>query len=351
VTSGIYRVVLSYGIVLMIAELFFGIGLVLALGFAILWFIVPCVKFMHYVARGGSLAAVRGRAVGISFAAIALIIAFLAFAPMPNRFTAPGVVEATGYRQIFAPVDGFIAEETAAESREVKSGGKLLVLSNPQLDLEINALTSQRQEINELQRGALVNSIASAEPLRQRLAAIEQKLATVEEQRSLLNVAAPIGGQWVAPRQGQRTGHWLSRGEPLGEIVDPASYQFTAVVPQDEAAALFAGQMAGAEVRIHGEAGMSIPVKIERIVPAQQDELPSAALGWRSGGTVAVSPSDHGGRRTTEPFFKVIATIGATDAGLFHRRTGVIRFDLSPEPLLQQWWRKGRQLLQKRYRV
>jgi putative peptide zinc metalloprotease protein len=349
--SGLYRIFISYGIVLIIASYFFGIGLVLALVFAVAAFIVPVFKFSAYVARGASLSRVRGRACAVTFGALASVIAFLALAPMPNRFTAPGVVEAENYRQIFTPTDGFIAEEKIAEHNHVAKGADLVGLANPELDMEIAALESQLQEIKELQRTALSESIASAEPLRQRLVSVEQKLGILNEQRGLLRVTSPMEGEWVAPHQGQRSGRWLQRGEPLGEIVTPGAFRFSAVVAQDEAAALFGGQMAGAEVRIKGQGGISVPVKITRIVPAQQDELPSAALGWQSGGDVAVTNGDDSGRRTAEPFFKVIATFGESHALLFHRRTGVIRFELPDEPLLQQWWRKGRQLLQKRYRV
>ena len=36
---------------------------------------------------------------------------------------------------------------------------------------------------------------------------------------------------------------------------------------------------------------------------------------------------------------------------LLHGRSGKIRVEMRPEPLLAQWWRKLRQLLQKRYQI
>jgi hypothetical protein len=38
-------------------------------------------------------------------------------------------------------------------------------------------------------------------------------------------------------------------------------------------------------------------------------------------------------------------------AALLHGRSGKIRFDLDPEPLLPRWIRRVRQLLQQRYQV
>jgi putative peptide zinc metalloprotease protein len=48
----------------------------------------------------------------------------------------------------------------------------------------------------------------------------------------------------------------------------------------------------------------------------------------------------------------VEATIEPTeDVALFHGRSGKIRYSLTPQPLLRQWVRKLRQLLQQRYQI
>jgi putative peptide zinc metalloprotease protein len=80
--------------------------------------------------------------------------------------------------------------------------------------------------------------------------------------------------------------------------------------------------------------------------------LPSAALGWFGGGEVAVSRKDDTGLQTAEPFFQIFADIQFNPAVMFfHGRSGKLRFTLHPEPLLFQWGRKLRQLLQKRYQI
>jgi putative peptide zinc metalloprotease protein len=53
-----------------------------------------------------------------------------------------------------------------------------------------------------------------------------------------------------------------------------------------------------------------------------------------------------------EPFYEVRLGIAAgTQAALYHGRSGKVRFRLAPEPLLRQWYRKLRQLLQQRYQL
>ena len=67
----------------------------------------------------------------------------------------------------------------------------------------------------------------------------------------------------------------------------------------------------------------------------------------------AASLSPSVGLRAAEPFFLVVAKVapGPVTAALLHDRTGVVRFSLPPEPLLWQWVRSFRQLLQERYQI
>src|SRR5690606_31112749 len=163
---------------------------------------------------------------------------------------------------------------------------------------------------------------------------------------------SPRAGVWVAPHHEEWQGGWVDRGAALGEVINRDAFRFSAVVSQAEAAALFSHGIRGTQVRLKGEAGRVIHASIDRIVPGQQDELPSAALGWRGGGEVAVQSGDPTGLRSAEPFFQVVANLDAAP-GVFmaHHRSGEIRFELPNQPLLSQWWRRVRQLVQQRYRI
>jgi putative peptide zinc metalloprotease protein len=88
-------------------------------------------------------------------------------------------------------------------------------------------------------------------------------------------------------------------------------------------------------------------------VPGGQEILPSAALGWGAGGEVPVAVEDNSqGNKTKEPFFEVRGDIAANEGVAFlDGRSGKIRFQLPPEPLLPRWMRSLWQLLQKRYEI
>jgi putative peptide zinc metalloprotease protein len=147
-------------------------------------------------------------------------------------------------------------------------------------------------------------------------------------------------------------GSWVTRGTAIGLIVDDRAFRFVAVVTQEEAAGLFGERVRGAEVRVSGHAATDAAVRSWRIIPFQQKQLPSAALGWRAGGTLAVSLKDASGTESAEPFFEIHADLAPTPGvAMLQGRTGLLRLTLIPEPLAVQWVRSLRQLVQRRYRT
>jgi putative peptide zinc metalloprotease protein len=138
----------------------------------------------------------------------------------------------------------------------------------------------------------------------------------------------------------------------LGLVVNGSSFEFLAPVAQADGDALFGRRLLGAEVRLFGQGGVSVRIDRWTVIPGEQERLPSAALGWAAGGEIPVAASDAQGQRAREPFFEVQADVQAgSDAALLHGRSGKIRFDLAPEPLLPRWIRRVRQLLQQRYQA
>ena len=88
------------------------------------------------------------------------------------------------------------------------------------------------------------------------------------------------------------------------------------------------------------------------VIPAEQVSLPSAALGFGAGGGVAIDVTDQSGLSAAEPFYEVRLGISSeSPVSLLHGRSGRVRFGLPDEPLLVQWYRKLRQLLQDRYQL
>jgi putative peptide zinc metalloprotease protein len=120
---------------------------------------------------------------------------------------------------------------------------------------------------------------------------------------------------------------------------------------------LFGAAKEGAEVRFPGSSGRDAAVTEWRVVPGRQEQLPSPALGWQAQGPVRTREDDSRGLRADQPFFLVVGRIPAAgvDAGegplLWQGRVGTMRFARPWTPLLVQWARDFRQLLQTRYQI
>lgn len=352
VMSGIYRVVVFSGIILFVADQFLLAGLIMAFICVISWGVVPLSRFASYLASSPRLARTRPRAIAVSVGGVAAALFFLAVCPFPNRFRAPGVLEALDYVRVVNHAPGYVNKILVSSGTEVRPGTPLMELTDRELDLEIEAAIAQREETLALERRAMYLEPADLEPIRKRLETIKRKLKDLGEQRVALVVRAREKGTWVSPRSKEMVGTWIPRGSSVGEIVNHEGFRFSAVVSQDEASNLFVDQINKVEVRLFGQVGANLEVRDYQIIPFEHEKLPSAALGWRGGGDVPVSLNDESGLKAAEPFFQIYANLKPLPGvALLHGRSGKIRFSLRSEPLIHQWARKLRQLLQKRYQI
>jgi len=280
----------------------------------------------------------------------ALLVVALGIIPFPNHFRAPGVLQTAEHTIIVSETPGNVESLLARSGERVVRGQPLIQLRDRDLDSALATTRAQLEEAAAQELRALQRQTADLKPLRSHQEAIAKQLRKLESEQAALTVRARHDGFWISPELENLRGAWLARGTPLGIIVNPKGWQFSAVVSQGEASRLFASEIRGAHVRLRGQAGVELPITGQKIIPAEHQTLPSAALGWRGGGEVAVALDDPNGTRAAEPFFELRATLGDADtATLLHGRSGKVRFDLAPEPLLPQWLRKLRQLLQKQY--
>jgi putative peptide zinc metalloprotease protein len=352
ILSGIYRVVVFAGIIFFVADKFLLAGMIMALLCVIAWGIVPLFRLLAYLATSPRLSKTRLRAAAVCLGALASVAAFLALFPFPNRFRAPGVVETIQYTQVINESPGYVRQIMAPSGADVREGTPLLALADRELDLAMAAALAQEREARALELRALSQGAADLQPIRKRLETIAARIADLARKREALTVRARQAGVWVSPNVRDLAGAWVQRGAVLGKIVNRSDFRFSAVVSQSEAAELFSGQIRKVEIRVNGQGGENLEVAGYRIIPFRQEKLPSAALGWRGGGEVAVSARDQSGRQAVEPFFQILADLRpAAGALLLHGRSGKVRFTLAPRPLLAQWVHSFRQLLQTRYRI
>lgn len=351
-TGHVYRVFVFSAILLFMADRFLILGIIMAVVCLVSWIVVPLIKLVRYLAASPNLERNRARAIAVCSGAAAALVVLLGVVPFPNHFRAPGILQAVEHTIVVNEADGYLDKILAPTGAQVSRGQPLLQMTDRQLDFELAGVRAMREETEALRLRALQQQAADLKPIAARLEAIDKRLRRLEAQHDSLTVRAKHDGRWIAPDLDHAFGAWLSRGTALGQLIDSNAFFFSAIIPQKEASRLFDHEIRFANVRLRGQAGIALPVLDQKIIPAEHEVLPSAALGWRGGGDIPVVLSDSSGLRATEPFFEVRATVGPVgQAAILHGRSGRIRFQLEAQPLLQQWVRKLRQLLQKRYAI
>jgi putative peptide zinc metalloprotease protein len=350
ITSGIYRVFVFSGVLLLVADRFLLIGLIMAAVCAVSWVTVPTGKFLYYLASSPRLARVRWRACAVVTGLAVVLLLLLAVIPFPNHFRAPGVVQAEQRSEVINEVAGRVEKLLAEPGATVSRGQPLLQLTNRELALELADAQGRYQETEARVREALSKTNADLKPLENRLEAVANRLSKLRADEVALTIRARHQGIWVAPRVKDTMGRQLDRGVPLGLVVNSGAFEFVATVPQTDADAAFARQPHSAEVRLRGQAGQVVKVSQWTVVPGGKQTLPSPALGWAAGGEVPVAANEP--EKAKEPFFEIHANLlPAPEVAFLHGRSGTIRFTLEPKPLLQRWLRRLSQLLQKRYQL
>jgi putative peptide zinc metalloprotease protein len=350
IASGIYRTIVFSGVLLVVADKFLILGMIMAAVCVISWITIPAGKFIYYLAASPRLDRVRVRAVGISAALAAVLLVLLAVVPFPSHFRSPGIVEARARTQVVNDVAGHVEKLLTAPGSTVAAGQPLLLLTNRELEVDFANAISRKEEIEARFRLALGATNADMKPLESQLASVNEELLKLGADKAALTVRARQDGIWISPRPQDYIGRRIERGTPIGMLVDPRDFEFVATLTQADADAAFGAKPENGQVRLVGQAGVVLAVPQWRIVPGGQQTLPSVALGWGAGGPIPVASRDP--YRAAEPFFEIHADIPTTaGAALLHGGSGQIRFSLKPEPLLPRWLRRLRQVLQKRYQV
>ena len=156
----------------------------------------------------------------------------------------------------------------------------------------------------------------------------------------------------MAPDIDRITDRYLPRGRRIGVVANLDDLRIRAVAGQDVAGRLIKEAAPSVDIRVKDQPDIELAGQIERIIPAGQERLPSAALGYAAGGSTQIVLDDASGRQTAEPFFEILVVPALQEPGQMRPgQSMVLRFETSPKPLLVQGWRTLLQLFQQRFQI
>jgi putative peptide zinc metalloprotease protein len=367
--SLIYRTFMVVGILLYISQRYLVLGAILGIVFGFMWVLLPVLKAIAYLWTSPKLESCRLRACSVSFGLVAALLAFLALVPMPNHFRAEAVVRADPFNRVYSGADGRLDKVLVTSGQLVNQGDALLLMSNTELDHDLELLNAEQAQAEAQARLSLEEDPAQYKSMATYFRALEARRAKLLADKAALTIRAPSTGRWLAPDITLRLGVTMPRGLELGIVQGEQRYFVSAVVKQDEVSRLFTSEhVRDTRVKIRGQEGVTLSVSDFIAIPSEREALPSAALGILGGGTTDVKnraqdnrnlpgpgmvEAEQGrGTYTKEPVFELRATLQPSPlVTLVHGQRAVTRLALTPEPLLWQWTRQVRQVFLKDYQM
>ncbi|HUQ09935.1 MAG TPA: hypothetical protein VM146_06420 [Steroidobacteraceae bacterium] len=350
VASWFYRILVTIGIILFIADQFFIFGVLLALWALFQFLGMPIYKAAKHIRTSPSLARVRARATRFALGAAAAMVAIAVFVPLPLRTQAQGVVWLPERSLLRAGVEGEFQEWLVPPGTRVSRGAPLALLADSKLDAELAAARASVDEYQARYDAQAFTEPAAAQVVLQQLGQYRRRLRHAEEQHSRLIVVAESDGVLVAPRDTDMPGTRYKKGELLGYLLDRAQLIARVAVTQEDID-LVRSQLTRAELRVADDIDSIHRVPTVRAMPGAVDELPSAALGTTGGGAIAVDPQDQNGTKLLQRVFLFDLDLGGE---IRPERFGThvhVRFEHQYEPLAHQWYRRIRQLFLSRFDV
>lgn len=352
--SFLYRLLISIGIVLFTADEWLVLGFLMAMLTTITLIVIPAYRAITYLLLSPRIHRNKTRVYSVC-SAFLLFILSLCFIPYSSEIEATGIVESTHFTSIFAETNGYLQKIHVQNGQFVSQGDTLFEFSSNELTLSIQSLKAKITEEQILLAQARNENIADVDSIEKYLVVLEENLAALQKDEQKLNVVAQHSGIWVAPHEfAPKLGNWFKRGMKLGEIISPSEFRFTAVVTQEQAFDLFEGNANPVgEVKLRLNTQPTFKTDAVQIIPYERRELPSAALGWLGGGSIAVTRNEKSlGKEAAESFFEVRAQMQASDNALFfHGASGILRLELPPKSFVSKAVRIINQTLLKRYKL
>jgi len=318
VMSGAYRLFVSVMILFYIADKLFFLGALLALGSLVGWVFMPIGKFVKYLATGPELQRVRRRAVAVSAGIAAGLLILVGLIPVPDWNRAEGLVEPARMAKLYMAGDGFVTTVLPTGEQVQPDGAALLTAEDQPLLARRRQLLAERRTTAIRLNVARTQEIAAVQSLQEQLGALDQQIAQVDEEIARLALRAPFRGQWVAWESERLPGTYLKRGQLVGTVASLDDLVIRVAADQTLGPRIQpeVGLGATVELRVKGRPDLMTTGTVQKILPAGQRELSSAAMSLQAGGSLPVRPdAQQKTMQTTEPVFEILIQPAAGRGG------------------------------------
>ncbi len=343
IAAFIYRVFVLFFIILLVANYFPALGLLIGawlIFFQLLW---PAIKALRFLANDKQLAIQRKRAWVVTGVAGAVVLLAILIVPLPQSTSAEAVLWLPDEARVKVESSGEVAELFVANGEEVKEGQVLLRLQNPVL---VAQLATQRAHLHEYEaryQQAWVEDRAQAQMYEQDIAAIKAEIKLLQARVANLSVASPSTGTLRVTRAHHLIGSYLHQGDEFALIEKSGAVRVRAALLQEEVG-LVGQATRGVSVRFASEPGQVLVATMLQGEPVASQQLPNPALGTQGGGRIAVDATQPGGVQVKEKIFLLDLRLQDVERSGHFGERAYIRFHHPAEPLAMRWYRSLQQV-------
>jgi len=338
-----YRLFMLFFIILLVANYFPTLGLVIGcwlLFFQLLW---PALKALNYLMNDKQLASKRTRALGVTGAGAAVAILLLVAVPMPMSTSVEAVLWLPDEARVKVESSGEVMQLLVADGTTVEQGQELVRLHNPVLVANLTVQQARLREYEARYQQAWVEDRAQAQLFEQDISAIKAEIELLQTRLMNLVVRSPSSGIFRITRPYHLPGSFLRQGDEFALIEKPDQVRVRAALMQDEVG-LVRQATAGVRVKFSSNPRLSIKAEMAQDIPVATRDLPSQVLGAQGGGRIAVDSTHPSGTRVKEEVFLLdLALSDFVQSGHYGERA-YVRFQHPAEPLAAQWYRALQQL-------
>lgn len=230
-----WKVLISFSLLIAASVLFYGLGIIMAVGAGLLWLGAPVVRFFKSSFGGPNPNFSLGRVVFSSFCIVALVASVFTWLGSPAKKSAPAIVQFSQEEVLRAGGDGFIAEIFVTNGQSVKAGERLLSIRNDELSTEVSNL---RRSVEESEIQARIHTkareLADAQTVLQNRESLLSQLHEKEEQLENLQLVAPFDGIVSRRNLSNIQGEYYQHGTELLRIASSKSQKVVVSIDQGD---------------------------------------------------------------------------------------------------------------------
>lgn len=343
IAAFVYRVFVLFFIILLVANYFPALGLLIGawlIFFQLMW---PSIKALKFLAQDKQLANRRRRAWWVTGSSVAFMVLALAALPLPQSTSVEAVLWLPDEARVKVESSGEVAEVLVGEGQPVTAGQALMRLQNPTLIAQLATQQSRLREYESRYQQAWVEDRTQAQLFEQDIAAINAEIKLLQARVANLLVRSPSAGIFRITRVHHLPGAYLHQGDEFALIEKPDAVQIRAALLQEEVGLVTQATRA-VSIRFASEAGRTLNARAITGQAVASQQLPHSVLGTQGGGRIAVDSARTGGTQVKEKIFLLdLAVTDYEQSGHYGERV-YVRFHHPAEPLAKRWYRSLQQV-------